>query len=54
MHKHQLSMRKAHGESGTFFVGVSENFKFRDMHKRPMHSLNFAIHNTHRLVQVII
>lgn len=41
MHKHQLSMRKAHGKSGTFFESFGENFNFRDMHKKTDALLKF-------------
>lgn len=41
MRKYQLSMRKAHGESGTFFDGFGVNFKFREMHKKTDALLKF-------------
>ena len=34
MSKAELSMRKAHGEMGTFFVGFGEYLELRDRHKR--------------------
>lgn len=53
MNKAELSMRTAHGEIGTFFEGFSDYFELMDIHNKQPYSLNSAIHNTHRLVQII-
>lgn len=41
MNKYGLSMRKAHGEKGTFFEGFGEDLTFRKINKKTFPLLKF-------------
>lgn len=46
-------MRKAHDEIDTFLLDFGEMTKIKILLKKLIYSLNFAIHNTHRLVKAM-